>query len=145
MVYFGVEDGTKAHMLHDPQHEKIHVSRDVVFEEEKKWNWCSVGDNKETVTEFTTLEEEGDAIDLESAPIATPTSPHMLSSATLKGVMDSLEQESSSKITGGSTTEDELKKFRSLAEIYVDTLEVELDPDELVLLAAEESTTYCEG
>ena len=36
MVYFGVEDETKAHRLYDPQHEKIYVSRDVVFEEEKK-------------------------------------------------------------------------------------------------------------
>ena len=36
MVYFGVEDGTKAHKLYDLQHKKIHVSRDVVFEEERK-------------------------------------------------------------------------------------------------------------
>ena len=36
MVYFGIEDKTKAHRLYDPQHEKIHLSRNVVFEEEKK-------------------------------------------------------------------------------------------------------------
>ena len=36
MVYFGAKDGTKAHRLYDSQHEKICVSRDVVFEEEKK-------------------------------------------------------------------------------------------------------------
>ena len=28
-MYIGVEDGTKAHKLYDPQHEKIYVSRDV--------------------------------------------------------------------------------------------------------------------
>ena len=39
MVCFGVEDGTKAHRLYDPQHEKIYVSRDIIFEEEKKWDW----------------------------------------------------------------------------------------------------------
>ena len=82
MVYFGVEDGTKPHRIYDLQHEKIHGSRDVVFEEEKKWYWCSVGDNKQNVTEFITMEEEGDATDLENAPKATPTNPHMSSLVT---------------------------------------------------------------
>ena len=71
-----------------------------------EWNWCSIGDNKQTVTEFNALKEEGDATDLESAPIATPTSPNMSSPVTSKGVVDSLEQESSGESTGGSTTED---------------------------------------
>ena len=91
------------------------------------------------------MEEEGDATDLGSAPTATPTSPHMSSPVTWKGVMDSLEQESSSESIGGSTTEDEPKKFRSLAEIYADTLEEELDPDDLILLVAKETTTYREA
>ena len=68
----------------------------VVFEEEK-WDWCNVSDNKQTIAEFTTLEEEGDANDLESASTTTPTSLQMSSSVTLKGGMDSLEQESSGK------------------------------------------------
>ena len=79
MVNFGVEDGTKTHRLYDPQHEKIRVSRDLVFEEEKKWNWCSVVDNKHFVTKFTTVKLEGDPIDLESAPTTTPTSSHISS------------------------------------------------------------------
>ena len=29
-VYFGIENGSKAHRLYDPQHQKIHVSRQVV-------------------------------------------------------------------------------------------------------------------
>ena len=33
MVYLGVEDGSKAHRLFDPQRGVIHVSRDVIFEE----------------------------------------------------------------------------------------------------------------
>jgi hypothetical protein len=33
MVYFGVEEGSKAHRLYNPQTRKIVVSRDVVFEE----------------------------------------------------------------------------------------------------------------
>jgi hypothetical protein len=39
MVYLGVEEGSKAHRLFNPQTKKIVVSRDVVFEEGKTWNW----------------------------------------------------------------------------------------------------------
>ena len=63
----------------------------------------------------------------------------------LKGMMNSLEQESSDESTKGSTTEGESKKFYFLAEIYADTLEEEFNPNELVLLEAEESTTYCKA
>ena len=35
-MYFGIEDGTKAHRLYDLQHEKIHVSKNITFEKEKK-------------------------------------------------------------------------------------------------------------
>ena len=91
------------------------------------------------------MEEEGDTIDLKSAPIAPLTSPHMSSSVTPKGLMNSLEQESSGKSIGGSTTEDGAKKFHSLAEIYVDTLEEELDPDELVEITVEELITCREA
>ena len=38
------------------------MSRDVVFEEEKKWDWCSVDDNKQTVAKFTAVEQEGDVV-----------------------------------------------------------------------------------
>ena len=65
MVYFGVEDRTKIQRLYDPQHEKIYISRDVIFEEEKKWDWYNIGNNKQIVTKFTALEEEGDTTKLE--------------------------------------------------------------------------------
>ena len=51
-------------------------------------------------------------------------------------ILDFLEQESSGGNTRGSTIENGPNN-RSLAEIYADTLEEELDPDELVLLAVE--------
>ena len=101
--------------------------------------------NKQTVTEFTTLEEEGNATDLESAPTTTPANLHISSIVTPKGIIDCLEQESSGDSTRESTIEDGPKKFRSLAEIYANTLEEELDPNELVLLAVKKSTTYCEA
>lgn len=39
LVYFGVEEGSKAHRMYNPKNNKIVVSRDVVFEEKKMWNW----------------------------------------------------------------------------------------------------------
>ena len=63
----------------------------------------------------------------------------------MKGVMNSLEQESLDESTEGSTTDGGPKKFCSLAEIYADTLEEEFNPDKLVLLAAEEPTICCEA
>lgn len=43
MVLMGYEPGSKAYFLYDP-HKRIHVSRDVVFEEEKQWYWSAVYD-----------------------------------------------------------------------------------------------------
>ncbi|KAL8122107.1 hypothetical protein AgCh_018736 [Apium graveolens] len=40
-IYLGREPGTKACRLYDPVFEKILVSRDVVFEEQKAWEWDS--------------------------------------------------------------------------------------------------------
>lgn len=46
LVYFGVEDGSKAHRLYDPRTNRIVISRDVVFEESKMWEWSSaLGDD----------------------------------------------------------------------------------------------------
>ena len=42
MVYFGVEEGSKAHRMFDPVNRKIVVSRDVIFEESFYWKWGSV-------------------------------------------------------------------------------------------------------
>jgi hypothetical protein len=39
MMYLGVEEGSKAHRLYDAQNNKIAVSRDVVFEENVKFEW----------------------------------------------------------------------------------------------------------
>lgn len=38
-VFIGYEDNAKAYRVYDPVAKKLYVSRDVVFEEEKKWNW----------------------------------------------------------------------------------------------------------
>lgn len=43
VVNLGKEPGTKAYRVFDPESGNVHVSRDVVFEEEKGWNWNKNG------------------------------------------------------------------------------------------------------
>ena len=38
-VFLGISDGSKAYKLFDPISKKIIVSKDVVFEEERSWDW----------------------------------------------------------------------------------------------------------
>lgn len=39
LVHLGVEKGSKAYRLVDPNTGKMYVSRDVVFEEQERWDW----------------------------------------------------------------------------------------------------------
>lgn len=39
VVYLGKEPGMKASRLYDPTSRRLHVSRDVIYQEEKFWPW----------------------------------------------------------------------------------------------------------
>ena len=39
MVFIGYETGTKGYRVYDPVTKKLHISRDVIFEEGQAWNW----------------------------------------------------------------------------------------------------------
>lgn len=47
MVHLGVEPGTKAYRLLDPISKTVTVSRDVVFNEDKEWNWNETDMNED--------------------------------------------------------------------------------------------------
>ena len=48
LVHLGTEPGTKAYRLLDPKTRKVVVSRDVVFMEERTWNWNAMeGDSRD--------------------------------------------------------------------------------------------------
>lgn len=67
VVHFGREPGTKAYRLFDPVTRKIHISRDVVFDEGKAWNWDSDtdsdarGDGHFVLGDDTTTQEDDSA------------------------------------------------------------------------------------
>jgi hypothetical protein len=39
MVFISYEQGTKGYRMYDPVGKKVHISRDVVFDEAAQWNW----------------------------------------------------------------------------------------------------------
>ncbi|XP_022570911.2 uncharacterized protein LOC106407057 [Brassica napus] len=61
LVHLGTEPGSKAYRLFDPTQQRIYVSRDVVFEENKTWEWNRTGSEeaKNTGTLTVTFGEYG--------------------------------------------------------------------------------------
>lgn len=57
-ILFGINEGTKAYRLLNPATGKILVSRDVIFEEDKGWNWGRIADKKEIKSAELQDEEE---------------------------------------------------------------------------------------
>jgi hypothetical protein len=43
MVFVGYEQGSKAYRVYDPATKKVQVTRDVIFEESRPWNWNAPG------------------------------------------------------------------------------------------------------
>ena len=52
LVHLGTEQGSKAYCLLDPQTRKIVVSRDVVFDESRGWNWSTNNVEEQGIGEF---------------------------------------------------------------------------------------------
>lgn len=48
MVHLGKKPGSKAYRLLDLTSKKIVVSRDVIFDEEKEWNWNATGKTEDS-------------------------------------------------------------------------------------------------
>lgn len=75
-VLLGVSDESKTWRLYDPISKKIIVSKDVVFEEEKGWDWGkSVEEIKQDILE---CEDEGDTVADQNEELGE-TSPNNLS------------------------------------------------------------------
>ena len=59
LVHLGTEPGSKAYRLLEPETRKIVVSRDVIFDETKGWNWKKQSTNDEYGEFVVTLGEFG--------------------------------------------------------------------------------------
>ncbi|CAJ2653193.1 unnamed protein product [Trifolium pratense] len=57
-VLLGLSEESKAYKLYDPEKKKIIISRDVVFEENKGWNWNKISDKKQNQSSNDVLSDE---------------------------------------------------------------------------------------
>jgi transposase InsO family protein len=58
MIFIGYETGSKAYRAYDPVTHKVHVSRDVIFDEQAQWDWSKGGDRGEAVNNDDTFTVE---------------------------------------------------------------------------------------
>jgi transposase InsO family protein len=76
MVLLGYEQGSKAYRLYDPVSERVHVSRDVVFDEDAAWDWGPLTpDGAPQLEPFTVEQVVTTTIGTAPASSLTPPSP----------------------------------------------------------------------
>lgn len=135
VVNHGRESGTKAYRVYDPVTRRVHVSRDVIFEENKCWPWSQL--------------EEGDFSNAEMSSIINVCMPddEMQNDVEQQQTNDARESEST---TSPQQTDEKIssenydetpKYYRSVSEIYDVTEEVEIE-DELMIMSINEVGNY---
>ncbi|GKD97779.1 zinc finger, CCHC-type containing protein [Tanacetum coccineum] len=145
LVHLGVEKGTKAYRLLDPNTGKIYVSRDVVFEEPHAWMWENSTKIKETPGMSFTVEGfnlDELYIDEDESELRTPQqgvgSPQSDSNWTENSQpidsqpIDSHSSPQSIPVNppGGGAP----KRYRLLTDLYDETEEI----DELMMIRSDE-------
>jgi len=76
MVFIGYEKGTKGYRVYDPLAKKLHISRDVIFEEARAWDWKEKARHDPVASvfdvEFYTVAGPGTVVENEAAQPAEP-------------------------------------------------------------------------
>jgi hypothetical protein len=88
-VFVGYEEGSKAYRVYDPAGAKLYVTRDVVFEERRQWDWAAQAHGKgvDTPSGFTVayVTESGEMIVDDGSdiyPSASSRSPSLPATST---------------------------------------------------------------
>jgi hypothetical protein len=144
-ILLGVSEESKAYKLYDPVEKKIIVSRDVVFEESRSWNW----NKRKTIvksTEPVSDNEENDNIELEETNEEVDNGHEGVNNEV---VSDSTEEQSTEGDDDGSPR---IRRPPQYLKDYVTGLEnSESDNDQLQNLAiamfssSEDPTTFDEA
>jgi hypothetical protein len=158
MVMIGYEEGTYCYRLYDPTTKKLHISRDVVFEERRSWEWNS-GDTTTVRTSalavpstFTVAYEDSEAVTTGGAggnpgtpqSAATPVaSPEPRTPAAVTPAHDgwATPLEHDANLDSDSVP----RHYRRLDDLYNDTTQVEAEYNGLCLLAADEPASVQEA
>lgn len=110
VIHLGREAGTKAYRLYDPISRNVHISRDVVFDESKSWQWNNF-DNGSISPSFVlagsqfsdSYTAENDDVENDDAEFQSPRSHQSpLVNESDSAVITSYSQASSSTESGGT-------------------------------------------
>jgi hypothetical protein len=131
VVYFGVESGSKAHRMYNPNTGKIVVSRDVVFEETTAWRWESeISESSEFVVEndWGEVSQPHDNHQLTDGGDVQPTVDNTQADEGENSRAAATDQEPDEIVLEDTVDQDEdvPVKYRSINDIYQDSEEVEL-------------------
>lgn len=150
VVHLGKEPGTKAYRLYDPVGKKVHVSRDVVFEETKSWVW-EQGVEKETRDEniFVVFGMGSAEARVNDTGRIENSTRKYLGSTEESGYVSNLELQTESPHSANSYVSNtdseassEVLKYKTLSEVYENAEQVELNDEELFLVAPDEPANY---
>lgn len=137
MVHIGKEPGREAYRLYDPEKNKVCVSRDVIFEENRTWPWCQFEeDTTEVTNSFVIINDYKSGKNVERDSNEERNVDRHQALSTPQSNRD--EYSADPELTDGSS---EPKHYRSLEDIYDNTEEVELH-DELLLVGVDEPSCY---
>lgn len=140
VVYLGKDPGTKAHRLVDPNDNKVYVSRDVMFEEDKAWSWNREGGAlyDQSRNFVVNLTEE-----IERTMTDEPVTQESINSTSIEesGGETSHAIVSSESNDSGYSSDPTL--YRSLNDVYNHTEEIELE-EELLFVGIDELKNYKE-
>lgn len=135
VVNLGKEPGTKAYRLYDPINNKVCVSQDVIFEENKSWSWELTDASEggmftiEGITDTEAREYRSDVNETGSNRSAeSPSSKTPAQKLNPENYNDSKEP----------------KQIRRLSEIYDETEEMQLE-EELFLMGIEEPVNFTQA
>ena len=155
MVFIGYDMNTKGYRMFNPTTRQVVVTRDAVFEEEKKWEWSnspvtSTGSIGNTLTAHyftiagvsdTTNQEDKVAVSDPDPDSLTPHTPD----TTLEAFDDSASTEAVQPTTSDESSSEGPRGKRDIQSIYDKTFPIELEYSGLCLLGEEEPSNLEEA
>ena len=159
MVFLGYEPGTKGYRLYDPDRRRLVISRDVLFEEDRAWEWEDPEDSTAETETFTVenfqstaaglttaeTEEEGTPGSMGSGDSVPQPLPHLPGSPSSVGGYNTPAAGSPAGVQwhtppdSASSGSEGPKRYRDLSDLYDNTEVVnDFEYSGLCLLAADE-------
>ena len=89
MIFVGYDSGSKAYRVYDPTACRVHISRDIVFDEEAQWEWAAdptTSNDDKFEIEYTTVAHPKVTTTLQlqhQEDVARPSTPALTPLATL--------------------------------------------------------------